>query len=90
MRLRSVLSWLRMIDSTIGTIAVQISSPLRPNLRPGIPFQTSMSRAARHSATELANSCWLLKLSPSLASCLLESSSWIEPQRRSGHASHRR
>jgi len=39
--------------------------------RPGMPFQTSMSRLADHSATRLASSCWLLKLSPSPASCLL-------------------
>src|SRR5436309_9401686 len=39
--------------------------------RPGIPLQTSISRSAGHSATTLASSCWLLKLSPSPASCLL-------------------
>src|SRR5437867_38129 len=38
---------------------------------PGMPFQTSISRSAGHSATRLANSCWLLKLSPSPASCLV-------------------
>src|SRR3989454_4856341 len=38
---------------------------------PGMPFRTSVSRSAGHSATKLANSCWLLKLSPSPASCLL-------------------
>src|SRR5262245_46034290 len=38
---------------------------------PGMPFQTSISRSAGHSATRLPSSCWLLKLSPSPASCLL-------------------
>ena len=36
-----------------------------------MPFQTSTSRSAGHSAARLASSCWLLKLSPSPASCLL-------------------
>src|SRR5437667_661206 len=40
-------------------------------VRPGMPFQTSISRSAGHSATRLANSCWVLKLSPSPASCLV-------------------
>src|SRR6266567_4726791 len=40
-------------------------------VRPGMPFQTSISRSAGHSATRLASSCWLLKLSPSPASCLV-------------------
>src|SRR3989441_7402677 len=40
-------------------------------VRPGIPFQTSTSRSAGHSATRLASSCWLLKLSPSPASGLV-------------------
>src|SRR5881628_801088 len=40
-------------------------------VRPGIPFQTSTSRSAGHSATRLASSCWLLKLSPSPASCFV-------------------
>src|SRR2546425_1074276 len=39
--------------------------------RPGMPFQTSISRSVGHSATRLANSCWVLKLSPSPASCLV-------------------
>src|SRR5436309_14110571 len=39
--------------------------------RPGIPLQTSISRSAGHSATTLASSCWLRKLSPSPASCLV-------------------
>src|SRR2546426_6877984 len=40
-------------------------------VRPGIPFQTSTSRSVCHSATRLASSCWLLKLSPSPASGLV-------------------
>src|SRR2546422_8575150 len=39
--------------------------------RPGIPFQTSTNRSVGHSATRLASSCWLPKLSPSPASCLV-------------------
>src|SRR5437667_8893934 len=38
---------------------------------PGMPFQTSTSRSVGHSATRLTSSCWLLKLSPSPASCLV-------------------
>src|SRR5439155_11243617 len=40
-------------------------------VRPGIPFQTSTSRSVCHSATRLASSSWLLKPSPSPASCLV-------------------
>src|SRR5439155_901167 len=40
-------------------------------VRPGMPFQTSISRSAGHSATRLDSSCLLLKLSPSPASCLV-------------------
>jgi hypothetical protein len=36
-----------------------------------MPFQTSISRSAGHSATRLASSCWVLKISPSPASCVL-------------------
>src|SRR2546430_12079776 len=38
---------------------------------PGMPFQISTNRSAGHSATRLASSGWVLKLSPSPASCLL-------------------
>src|SRR5450432_890444 len=40
-------------------------------VRPGIPFQTSISRLASQVAARSASSCWLPKASPSPASCWL-------------------
>src|SRR6266849_1269622 len=40
-------------------------------LRPGIPFQTSISRLAGHLAARSASSCWLANISPSKSACWL-------------------
>jgi hypothetical protein len=42
-------------------------------VRPGIPFQTSISRLAGQLATRLASSCWLANISPSKSACWLPS-----------------
>src|SRR5713101_1196318 len=39
--------------------------------RPGIPFQTSISRLAGHLAARSASSCWLANISPSKSACWL-------------------
>src|SRR6202040_3121326 len=40
-------------------------------VRPGMPFQTSISRLAGHLAARSASSCWLANISPSKSDCWL-------------------
>src|SRR5260370_6334090 len=40
-------------------------------VRPGIPFQTSISRLAGHLVARSASSCWLPNISPSKSACWL-------------------
>jgi hypothetical protein len=70
-------------------------------VRPGMPFQTSISRLAGHLAARSANSCWLANISPSKFACrlsravmpfsasMLNVAIFASPDRRCGHGIHR-
>src|ERR1700681_668814 len=69
-------------------------------VRPGIPFQTSISRLAGHLAARSASSFWLANISPSKSACwlpravmqfsasILNVAIFASPDRRCGHGIH--